>query len=93
MKRFALPISLIALMLAGLLYVAEAYAQATLTINFSAADVTAAQPWCQNYLVLSTTPTNAQLKQCAIFVLTRAVQPYSVATQAAAVTAVPFAPN
>ncbi len=67
--------------------------QATLSLNLSAADITAAQPWCQFYLPTVGTPSNAQLKQCAIMLMTRTVQGFSVSTQGAAVTAVPFNPN
>ncbi len=70
-----------------------AHPQATLNINYSASDIIAAQPVCQAYLNLSTTPSNAQLKQCAIIVLTRFMNAGSVATQSAAVSAVPFNPN
>lgn len=71
----------------------HAQPQATLNLNLSAADITAAQPWCQYYTQLPAPPNNAQLKQCAIILMTRTVQTYSVTTQGAAVTAVPFNPN
>ncbi len=85
-------------MLAGafvllLLVSRPAHPQATLTINFSASDITAIQPACQTYMNLGATPTNAQLKTCNIILITRFVQSYSVSSQGAAITAVPFNPQ
>ena len=71
-----------------------AHGQTAVTVTVpNVAQLAAAQAWCQFYYNLGTTPNAAQMQQCVATLWIRAVQAYSVSSQGAAVTAVPFAPN